>query len=57
MSRARSSQSAKPESEAARAAIPPTAPAPRRKHPWLLALAILLLSVWLAFLAYMAFGL
>ena len=30
---------------------------PRRKHPWLLALAVLLLVGWLAFLAFMAFGL
>lgn len=57
MSRARASQPAKPDAEAAHAKTPAAAPLPLRKHPWLLALAILLLGGWLAFLAFMAFGL
>lgn len=57
MSRARASQPVKPDAEASHATTPPAAPLPLRKHPWLLALAILLLSGWLAFLAFMAFGL
>ena len=57
MSRARASQPAKPDAEVAHAKIPATAPLPRRKRPWLLALAVLLLVGWLAFLAFMAFGL
>ena len=57
MSRARASQPAKTASEAAHVTAPPTIPSPRRKRPWLLALAILLLSGWLAFLAFIAFGL
>jgi len=57
MSRVRASQPAKTASEAAHVAAPPTVSSPRRKRPWLLALAILLLIGWLAFLAFMAFGL
>ena len=57
MSRARASQPAKTDSEAAHAPVPRPALLPRRKHPWLLALAILLLIGWLTFLAFMAFGL
>ena len=57
MSRVRASQPAKTASEAAHVAAPPTVSSLRRKRPWLLALAILLLSGWLAFLAFMAFGL
>jgi hypothetical protein len=62
MSRASRSQPAKQQAPAPPAASPATtsaaaAPAARRKHPWLLALAILLLGGWLAFLAFMAFGL
>lgn len=57
MSRARASQPAKSDAEASQAAIPPAAPLPRRKHPWLLALSIVLLVGWLGFLAFMAFGL
>ena len=57
MSRARASQPAKSDVEASHATTPATAPLPLRKHPWLLALAILLLVGWLAFLAFMAFGL
>jgi hypothetical protein len=57
MSRARVSPPAKPDAEASHATTPAAKPLPRRKHPWLLALAILLLGGWLAFLAYMAFGL
>ena len=56
MSRARASQPAKPDAEASPAKTPAAAPLPRRKHPWLLAQAILLLVGWLAFLAFMAFG-
>lgn len=57
MSRARVSQPAKPDAEASHATAPAAAPLPRRKRPWLLALAILLLIGWLTFLAFMAFGL
>jgi hypothetical protein len=56
MSRARVSQPAKPAAETSHT-VPVAAPLPRRKRPWLLALAVLLLVGWLTFLAFMAFGL
>ena len=56
MSRARASQTAKSDVEASHAKIPAAAPLPRRKHPWLLALTVLLLVGWLAFLVFMAIG-
>lgn len=57
MSPARASQPARSDAEAPHVAIPPEANLPRRKHPWLLALSIVLLVGWLGFLAFMAFGL
>ena len=62
MSRASQSQPAKQQAPAplaisSAATTPAVAPSPPRKRPWLLALATLLLGGWLAFLAFMAFGL
>jgi hypothetical protein len=56
MSRARASQPAKTDAESPHSSIPPAVRVPRRKHPWLLALSIVLLVGWLGFLAFMAFG-
>jgi hypothetical protein len=62
MSRASQSQPVKqqvpaPLTVSSATTTPAAVPMPRRKRPWLLALAILLLGGWLAFLAFMAFGL
>jgi len=53
----RAQKSASPRTDAGHSAPPPASSAqPRRKRPWLLALAVALFTGWLIFLASMAVG-